>query len=130
MPTRNPAPARLTKPHWGISGHYSSARDLATWFEALRQGAALGTESVQEMWRPVAKIGEGEAASGWFVTTTGRGTKRIWTRGNDDYGANSLIYGYPDRDVVIVVLTHAGDKANGTSWSRAVVSDLEEVLRL
>ena len=130
LPTKAPTPARLKKAHWGISGHYSSARDLARWFRALEAGTILKPGSVAEMWRPVAKIGEGEAASGWFVSTTPRGTKRIWTRGNDDFGANSLIYGYPDRDIVIVILTHSGDKPDGPSWSRAVVGELEEALAL
>lgn len=130
LPTKSETPARLARVHWGISGHYSSAHDLALWFRALKNGTILKPDSVAEMWRPVAKIQEGEAASGWFVTTTPRGTRRIWTRGNDDFGPNSLIYGYPDRDIVIVILTHAGDKPNGPSWSRAVVTDLENALGL
>ena len=80
--------------------------------------------------RAVVTIGEGQAALGCFVTTTGRGTRRIWTRGNDDFGPNSLIYVYPDRDLVIVILTHAGQKTEDISWSRALVGDLEAALGL
>ena len=130
LPTLEPTPERLLKPQWGMEGHYSSAPDLLRWYKELRGGRVLNQASLGQLWAPTVPISEGHAALGWFVTTTSRGTKRIWTRGNDDFGANSLIYGYPDRDIVIVILTHSGDKPDGSSWSRAVVGELEEALAL
>jgi len=129
-PTREPTPDRLRKPNWGIEGHYSTASDLFRWYQALRGGRVLGKSSLDQLWTAAVPIGEGEAALGWFITTTPRGTRRVWTRGNDDFGPNSLIYPYPDRDLVIVILTHAGQKNDDISWSRALVGDLEAALAL
>jgi CubicO group peptidase (beta-lactamase class C family) len=129
-PTRDATPERLRKPNWGIEGHYSTTSDLFRWYRALRAGRVLDKASLKQLWTPVVPISEGEAALGWFVTTTPRGTKRIWTRGNDDFGPNSLIYIYPDRELVIVILTHGGQKTDDISWSRALVVDLEAALRL
>jgi len=129
-PTRDPTPQRLLKPNWGIEGHYSSARDLFRWYRDLRGGTVLNNASLDQLWAPVVPIGEGQAALGWFLTTTPRGSHRVWTRGNDDFGPNSLIYAYPDQDLVIVILTHAGQKTDDISYSRALVSDFEQALAL
>jgi len=129
-PTRDATPERLRRPNWGIEGHYSSARDLFRWYRALRAGRVLDKASLGQLWTPVVPISEGEAALGWFVTTTPRGTHRVWARGNDDFGPNSLIYTYPDRDLAIVILTHAGQKTDDISYSRALVSELETALKL
>ena len=129
-PTRDPTPARLLHPNWGIEGHYSTALDLFRWYRALRAGRVLAKTSLERLWAPMVPIGEGQAALGWFLTTTERGTRRVWTRGNDDFGPNSLIYAYPDRDLVIVILTHGGQKNDDISWSRALVGDLEKSLSL
>ena len=61
----------------------------------------------------------------WFVGATDGGAPRILTRGNDDVGSSSVLYAYPRSDVVIVVLSHAGIKAEEISWSRAVHGRLE-----
>jgi len=129
-PTRDATPDRLRKANWGIEGHYSTARDLFRWYRALRTGRVLSKASLDQLWTPVVPISEGEAALGWFVTTTPRGTRRIWTRGNDDFGPNSLVYTYPDRDLAIIILTHAGQKTDDISYSRALVADLEDALKL
>jgi hypothetical protein len=83
---------------------------------------------VSTLFAPVAPIKEGSAALGWFVGATESGERRIFVRGNDDFGPNSLIHIYPDRDLVVIVLTHAGDKNEDISWSRAVVATIEGVL--
>ena len=38
------------------------------------------------------------------------------------------LYAYPQRDAVIIVLTHAGDKDDDHSWSRALHARLEAIL--
>jgi hypothetical protein len=79
---------------------------------------------------PAAQIGEGEAALGWFLGRTSLGNPVRFTRGNGDFGPNSLIYAYPDQDVVIVILTHSGDASEDVSWSRAILADLQTALNL
>ena len=55
---------------------------------------------------------------------------RVFTRGNEDFGPNGLIYGYPDTNTVIVVLTHAGQANDEISWSRLVHAKIEKLLML
>lgn len=130
VPARAATPHRLLEPEWGGEGVYSTSHDLLTWYRALRDGVVLSRVSVGELFAPVVPIVEGQAALGWFIGATSKGTKRIFTRGNDDFGPNSLLYAYPSSDIVIVVLTHAGYASNKVSWSRAVHAEIENSLGL
>lgn len=130
-PVRGALPGRLRRPYWGEQGVYSNAGDLLRWWRALAPGHLLQTASVAEMFKPVVKIGEGYATEGWFRGVTAQGNDFIFARGNEDFGPNALIYGYPKSDVVIIVLTHAGDApGKDLSWSRYVQRSLEMQLRL
>ena len=68
------------------------------------------------------------AALGWFEGTSTATGRFLFTRGNDDYGANSLIYAYLDRDIVIIILTHGGQKDDDTSYSRAALAAIERAI--
>jgi hypothetical protein len=109
---------------------FSTTSDLYAWYKALVSGKVLGRASVDQLFTPYQKIQEGASGLGWFVGSTGRGTRCIFTRGNDDTGANGLIYVYPDRQVTVVVLCHAGQKHDDASWSRAILAEIESRLRL
>ena len=124
---RRPRPARLDTPGWGAQGVYSTTHDLFRWYRALRAGRVLAPAGVAAMFTPVAPIHEGEAALGWFAGPTAAGPA-IFVRGNEDWGPNALLYAYPARDEIIVVLTHAGDADADHSWSRLVLSQLEPLL--
>jgi CubicO group peptidase (beta-lactamase class C family) len=126
--TPGPLPERLLTDYWGGQGMYSTADDLFRWTEALRKGEVLSPESTEELFRPAATISEGFGAMAWFGSQTESGEPRIFTRGNDDYGPNSLIYFYPDADTTIIVLTHAGNSPDGPSFSRAVHGLIEDIL--
>jgi len=123
-------PERLLVSHWGEQGLFSSAGDLLRWYKALRAGQLLSESSLTDLFSPIVPISEGQSALGWFIGTSAAGNRMVFTRGNDDFGANSLIYAYPDQDVVIVILTHAGDAEADISWSRRVHRDLEVSLGL
>lgn len=127
-PTLNPLPVRLRVKYWGGQGMYSTASDLFRWINSLRSGDVLPPASLEDLFRPATTISEGFGAMGWFGGETESGVRRIFTRGNDDYGPNSLIYFYPDEDVTIIVLTHAGDKNSSQSYSRAVHAMIEDIL--
>lgn len=127
-PTRDPLPARLTRSGWGGHGYFSTANDLLTWYRALTAGRALQPDSVAQLFAPAVPIQEGHAALGWFVAEAPNGERRVFTRGNDDFGPNSLLYAYPKSGTVIIVLSHAGDKSDDQSWSRAVHAAIERVL--
>jgi CubicO group peptidase (beta-lactamase class C family) len=127
-PAREPMPERLTRLRWGQQGYFSTAPDLARWYVALRDARVLSAASVAELFGPVAPIQEGAAALGWFIGKTERGAPRIFTRGNEDFGPNGLIYAYPEVNSVIVVLSHAGNNSEGVSYSRALLARLEPIL--
>lgn len=129
LPIKGELPPRLRRSYWGEQGVYSTAPDLVRWYRALASGRVLKPESVQLMFAPAAKTGEGHATLGWFRGTTGRGNDVVYVRGNEDFGANALLYAYPKSDTVIVVLTHAGD-AQDASWSRTVLNSLQAQLGL
>jgi len=130
LPAASATPERLLKAAWGEAGVYSTAHDLGVWYLALRAGRILSPQSVTVLFAPQTPIQEGEAALGWFRGKTAKGTATIFTRGNEDFGPNSLIYAYPDKNTLIIVLTHAGAANSETSWSRFVLNQLEGVLDL
>jgi CubicO group peptidase (beta-lactamase class C family) len=123
-------PSRLDQLRWGGQGYFSTTRDLYRWHEALVRGEILSTSSLDALFAPVIAIQEGQSALGWFIGRSEKGAVRIFTRGNEDSGPNSLLYYYPATDTTIVVLTHAGDRDDGTSWSRAVHAEIESALGL
>jgi CubicO group peptidase (beta-lactamase class C family) len=123
-------PARLTKSSWGGEGVYSTTRDLLRWYRVLRSDRLLAPANVNRLFDGIAPIGEGKVALGWFVGQTEKGATRIFTRGNESFGPNALIYVYPETDTVIVVLSHAGQANDDTSWSRLVHGKIEKLLSL
>lgn len=129
-PVRGALPNRLQRTYWGEQGVYSTAGDLLRWYRALISGRILNPASVETMFSPIQKIGEGHATLGWFRGRTGSGSEYIFVRGNEDFGANGLLYAYPASNTVIIVLTHAGNADDETSWSRAVLRSLEQQLAL
>ena len=128
--TMTPPPERLQRAYWGEQGAYSSAGDLFRWYSTLTSGEILNAASVTALFEPRVQIGEGRAAFGWFIGVSPQGHPVRFTRGNEDFGPNSLIYAYPEADVVIIVLTHGGDANDDTSWSRLVHRDIEAALAL
>lgn len=129
-PATTPPPERLQHSFWGEQGAFSSADDLYRWTRALWTNRVLGAQSTALLFAPAIPIGEGHAALGWFDGATARGTPFTFTRGNEDFGANSLVYVYPEQDIIIVILTHAGASREDLSWSRLVLRDLEVALGL
>ena len=132
IPTAAPLPPRLRHKQWelGAGGMYSTTSDLARFYRALKSGKIISPTSTDRLFQKQIKIQEGWSGLGWFIGATSSGNERIFTRGNDSFGPNGLVYIYPQREVVIVVLTHAGDKSDDASWSRVVLADLESALKL
>lgn len=126
-PAAEPMPERLKRESWGEQGVYSTTADLVRWWDALNAGRIMPRAEAAHLFEPVVSISEGKAALGWFLGRTAKGTATIFTRGNEDWGPNSLIYAYPDQDVLIVILTHAGDHGE-QSWSRSLLGGIEGML--
>ena len=128
VPAREEMPTRLQRESWGGQGEYSTTRDLFRWYRILQARSLLNEDSVRSLFTPVTPIHEGEAALGWFSGRSKAGTTRIFTRGNEDWGPNALLYAYPDDDVVIVILSHAGNTEHDVSWTRDLHAKLEDIL--
>jgi CubicO group peptidase (beta-lactamase class C family) len=128
LPAVGTIPARLRSSYWGGQGYYSTTADLFHWYRALRGGKVVAPAIAELLFQPVTPIQEGQAALGWFIGKTENGESRIFTRGNEDWGPNALLYAYPTRDAVIVILTHAGNAPDSTSWSRHLLGQLEGIV--
>lgn len=130
-PTREQLPSRLKKRGWelGAGGMYSSANDLLHWADKLWSGKVLGEESTRLVFSDHVKIAEGQAGLGWFHGRTGRGQEFWFTRGNDSFGPNALIYLYPALHATIVITSHGGDdQARDMGWSRVALDEVVKVL--
>ena len=127
-PIKGALPERLVQRQWGQQGYFSTTHDLLSWYRALRAARVISKKAVGEIFDPVVKIKEGFAGLGWFFGTTRDGEPMIFDRGNEDFGANALIYAYPHTDAIIIVLTHAGNRDDDQSWSRAVHAEIERLL--
>ncbi|MDX2144422.1 MAG: serine hydrolase domain-containing protein [Rhodospirillaceae bacterium] len=120
-PTRHPLPAAFAARQWGGVGSgamFSAIDDLLAWTRALRAGRVLSPDSVAEMFAPHAPLSAGSAGYGWFNDTTPRGVPRSFSRGNEDAGPSAVIDVYPERGVIAVALSHAGDAPSGVSYAR------------
>jgi CubicO group peptidase (beta-lactamase class C family) len=126
---RGKTPERLLHKSWGAQGVVATPGDLYRWYAALRSGKVISAPGVEQMFRGVTPIQEGEAALGWFVGREAGGARYYFTRGNEDWGPNGLMYAWPDDDLVVIILTHAGDAPDGTPWSRAMLAKLLPMLR-
>ena len=120
------------RPNWGFrgaTGVRSTTGDLHRWCRALMAGEVLPPERRDLLWAPVSPFGSTATYGyGWMLSETPRGTRRIWTRGTEDYGANALIEYYPDEgNVTLIALSHSGD-FDGTPVTRLVVRDFEEAV--
>jgi CubicO group peptidase (beta-lactamase class C family) len=124
-------PPRLRQSYWGEQGVYSTAGDLNRWLRALESGRILREESYTEFYSTPVNLGRDlRGGLGWYETVSQSGARVLFTRGNEDFGANSLIYVYPEADVSIIILTHAGQSPEDLSWSRLVLGDLEAAFGL
>ena len=112
----------------GSGGIYSCTSDLHAWFHALRDGAVLSPAELDTLWTPRVPMSVGHMARGWFVSDT-NGTTEIWTRGNEDWGHNAVVRWFPERGVLIIVLTNSGEIGDKNTTGNRILGDaLVEVL--
>ncbi|MEO8590511.1 MAG: serine hydrolase domain-containing protein, partial [Flavobacteriales bacterium] len=95
----------------GSGGLYSCTSDLYAWFHALRDGQLLSPALLDTLWAPCVNVSVGSIARGWFISET-NGTKEIWTRGNEDWGHNGVVRWFPERGLLIIVLTNSGERGD------------------
>jgi CubicO group peptidase (beta-lactamase class C family) len=111
--------------NWGYiasGGIYSTVVDLYSWFTALNNGSILDSTSLQQMWTVRRPLSETGIASGWFVSSSG-GRREVWTRGSEDWGHNAVLRWFPERKVLIIVLTNSGERGDRNITANRYISD-------
>lgn len=117
-------PAMLIR-NWGYiasGGIYSNVTDLYHWFTALAGGMLLEPKHVEQMWTVQWRLSETGMAYGWFVSSSVRG-REVWTRGTEDWGHNGVLRWFPDRNVVIIVLSNSGERGDKSVTANRFISD-------
>jgi hypothetical protein len=108
---------------------YSCADDLMHWSSALLSGKVVSQESTKLIFSDHVKIEEGKAGFGWFHGQTSNGTDFWFTRGNDSFGPNALIYSFQTIHTTVVITSHGGDdESSDTGWSRVALREVMDVL--
>jgi CubicO group peptidase (beta-lactamase class C family) len=118
-------PAILER-NWGYLGSgglFTSVSDLRRWFAALEGGRILRPESLSGMWQPQVELSATSVAYGWFVSSRGTGPEEIWTRGTEDWGHNGVLRWFPERKVLIIVLTNSGEMGDKNVTGNRLISD-------
>lgn len=124
-------PEASLRPNWGFrgaTGISSTTGDLYRWFLALQGDKVLSRESREKLFFPHEVISpEVTSAYGWFLSSTPRGSRSVWTRGNEGFGHNAILVSYPEERIVLVAASNAGER-DRISATRRLAEDLAEVL--
>lgn len=107
----------------GAVGMRLSAEDLYRWVLALDGLRILNERQLAQLLGPYATTRSGlEVGYNWFWEQTEEARSLLWTRGQEQFGANAVLYLFPGTDLIIVAATHAGPAETGsgpvTGWSR------------
>ena len=125
----------ITKANWGFrgaTGMRASVRDLHAFMLALQSHEILSNESTAMLLGNHVTLPSGtEIGFNWFGRTTDHGLKVIFSRGQESFGGNAVIYDYPDVGVTIITATNAGPAESGDGpvegWSRKTHKALADV---
>ena len=85
----------------GMGGVVTSALDLLRWDRALRGDKVLGEDAKKKLYA----AGKGDYGCGWFVTSTRRGTVKVF-HGGSVAGYGCQLSRYLDEDVTVIILTN------------------------
>ncbi len=107
----------------GATGMRLSVEDLHQWILALDRLQILNQQQLEQLLGPhVTTRGGLRVGYNWFWETAADGRPLLWTRGQEQYGANAVLYLFPGTDLILVAATHAGPAETGsgpvTGWSR------------
>lgn len=134
-PVISPMGDAMMQPNWGFrgaTGMRASVADLHAFLAALNSGRLLSTESVALlMGNHVQTAGGTEIGFNWFGRRNEDGIYMKFSRGQESFGGNAVIYIYPERDLTIITATNAGPAETGdgsvTGWSRVTHEILAKI---
>lgn len=107
----------------GATGMRLSVEDLHRWVLALDRLQILDQQQLEQLLGPHVTSRSGlRVGYNWFWEQAEDGRTTLWTRGQEQYGANAVLYLFPGTDLILVAATHAGPAETGsgtvTGWSR------------
>lgn len=108
-PTVNGGPGWHLRANGGI---LSTTHDMAAWVEALRTNKVLSKASVDAMWSPHVREGEGANSHygyGWAIFNTRRNTRLITHNGGNGIQFADVLY-YADEGVTVVLMSNASKR--------------------
>lgn len=109
----------------GAVGMRLSVEDLHRWSIALDRHQVLSQQQRTQLYGPHVTTSSGLGAGyNWFWEEMDDGRAMLWTRGQEAFGANAVLYRFPGTELVIIAATHAGPAETGsgpvTGWSRQI----------
>jgi CubicO group peptidase (beta-lactamase class C family) len=128
------APAAMQR-NWGFrgaTGMRASVPDLFSFLQSLEAGVLLSEQSlVLLQGNHIQTAGGTEIGFNWFGRRLDNGYYARFSRGQESFGGNAVIYIYPERGLTIITATNAGPAETGdgpvTGWSRVTHEALAEI---
>ena len=105
----------------GGEGIYTTAADLYRWFNALNERKLIDSTTIDVMWSVQWKAKSADITYGWFRSKTANGNEEIWTRGYEDWGHSGYLRWFPEKQILIIVLTNSPDLHD--TPMRSVIAD-------
>ena len=134
-PVATPVSDSRARANWGFrgaTGMRASVPDLYSFVSALSNPQFLSKESVALLMGTHVQTSSGtEIGFNWFGRDNDDGIYMKFSRGQESFGGNAVIYIYPEQKLTIITATNAGPPETGdgavTGWSRLAHADLAEV---
>jgi CubicO group peptidase (beta-lactamase class C family) len=128
------APAAMQQ-NWGFrgaTGMRASVPDLFSFLQSLEAGDLLSEQSLDLLQgNHIQTAGGTEIGFNWFGRRLDNGIYARFSRGQESFGGNAVIYVYPERGLTIITATNAGPAETGdgsvTGWSRITHEALAEI---
>ncbi len=134
-PVATPIGQQFLAPNWGFrgaTGMRASVQDLYAFIESLRAGELISEDSVALlMGNHIQTPGGTEIGFNWFARRMEDGQYARFSRGNESFGGNAVIYYYPESELTIITATNAGPAEIGDGpvkgWSRVTHEVLADI---
>jgi CubicO group peptidase (beta-lactamase class C family) len=134
-PVISPMSGSALQPNWGFRGATAmraSVPDLFAFMRSISSSKLLAAGSVDLlMGNHVQTSGGTEVGFNWFGHQTEDGVYMKFSRGQESFGGNAVIYVYPVQRLTIITATNAGPAETGdgpvTGWSRLAHQVLAEI---
>ena len=116
----------------GATGMRASVQDLFAWTELLKSEKLLSGDSMALLMGNQVKLASGtEVGFNWFGQYTEDGFYTRFSRGQESFGGNAVIYLYPAQNLTIITATNAGPAETGDGpvegWSRKAHKALADI---